>query len=156
ASNLGNVYLTLGRIADAARAYDRALAARPSFAEAQHNLGVALEALGRLEEARAAYERAYQLRPTRADSANNLANVLQYQGKPEEALGWFQRAREAEPTLTYAHSNALASMQYCPGVTLAGLATAHAEWDRLHAAGFRSAWRDFVNVPDPERPLRLG
>jgi predicted O-linked N-acetylglucosamine transferase (SPINDLY family) len=41
-------------------------------------------------------------------------------------------------------------------VTLAGLAEAHAQWELRHAAPLRATWRRFANMPDSERPLRLG
>ena len=45
--------------------------------------------------------------------------------------------------------------QYQSGVTLAGLARSHAEWDERHAACHRR--REAVDLDrDPERPLRLG
>ena len=54
------------------------------------------------------------------------------------------------------HGNLLFCEQYRAGVTPAGLAAAHAEWDRRHAAPLRAAWRPFSHDRDPHRPLRLG
>src|SRR5207248_3249779 len=48
------------------------------------------------------------------------------------------------------------TLHYQPGVTPAGLAAAHAEYQARHAAPFRATWRPFANDRAPERPLRLG
>jgi predicted O-linked N-acetylglucosamine transferase (SPINDLY family) len=46
--------------------------------------------------------------------------------------------------------------QYRPGVTLAALADAHAQWELRHGAPLRSGWQPFRPAVDADRPLRLG
>jgi Flp pilus assembly protein TadD len=47
-----------GKTDEAIRQYERALALRPDYSEAHHNLGVALQKEGRTEEARVQFEAA--------------------------------------------------------------------------------------------------
>ena len=54
------------------------------------------------------------------------------------------------------HGNLLFCEQYRAGVTPAGLAAAHAEWDRRHAAPLRAAWRPFEQRPQPASALAAG
>ncbi len=63
---------------------------------------------------------------------------------------------QLKPDSPGVHSNLLLSLHYRPGVTLAELADAHAEYDRMHAAPLRTAWRPHDNARDPNRPLRIG
>ena len=54
-----------------------------------------------------------------------------------------QQALLLQPDHAVCHSNLLLNEQYRPGVTLAGLAEAHAAWERQHAMPLRTAWRPF-------------
>ena len=54
------------------------------------------------------------------------------------------------------HSNSLLALQYQSGITLAELAAAHAEYDRLHAGGFETTRLIHKSDRDPHRRLRLG
>jgi predicted O-linked N-acetylglucosamine transferase (SPINDLY family) len=155
--HLGNLYQALGQPEEAIAAYRRALMLVPECAEAENNLAGLLESLDRLEEAEAAARRALAIQPRLAEAACTLASTLHAQGRVEEALEQYHHALAIKPNLIpYAHSKALFCEQYRPGVTLAGLAEAHAQWELRHATPLRATWRPFANVPDPERPLRLG
>jgi predicted O-linked N-acetylglucosamine transferase (SPINDLY family) len=155
--HLGNLYQMLGQREEAIAAYQRALAITPECAEAENNMAGLLESLDRLEEAEASARRALAIQPKLAEAACTLASVLHAQGRVEEALEQYHHALAIKPNLIpYAHSKALFCEQYRPGVTLAGLAEAHAEWELRNAAPLRTTWRPFANAPDPERPLRLG
>jgi predicted O-linked N-acetylglucosamine transferase (SPINDLY family) len=154
---LGNLYQALGQREEAIAAYERALVIAPNTAEAANNLAGLLESLDRLEEAEAAARRALAIQPRLAEAACTLASTLHAQGRVEEALEQYHHAIAIKPNLiSFAHSKALFCEQYNPGVTLAGLAQTHAEWERRHAAPLRGLWRPFANQPDPDRPLRLG
>ena len=91
-----------------------------------------------------------------AEANFSLANALKDQGKIDEAAAHYRRAVELKPDSAMMHGNLLLCEQYRAGVTPAGLAAAHAEWDRRHAAPLRAAWRPFSNDRNPHRPLRLG
>ena len=94
--------------------------------------------------------------PELAEANFSLGNALKDQGKIEEAAAHYRRAVELKPDSAMMHGNLLLCEQYRAGVTPAGLAAAHAEWDRRHAAPLRAAWRPFSIDRNPHRPLRLG
>lgn len=155
-SNLG-VLLHVERRLDEAEGYlRRAVALRPGYAEAHNNLGVVLKDLGRSGEAEQCFRRALELKPAYAGAMSNLAEAQKDSGRAEEAIATYRRALALEPDNAWLHSNLLLTLSYRPGVTLAELAEAHAEFERRHALPLRSTWAPHANTPDPERPLRLG
>jgi predicted O-linked N-acetylglucosamine transferase (SPINDLY family) len=155
-NNLGNVRQDQGKLDDALICYRRAVELKPEFAEAYNNLGNALGDQGNLDDALACFRRALELQPDYAEAHNNLGNILKDQGQPDEAVACYRRAVALRPDYAGAHSNLLLAMQYCAGVTEAGLAEAHAQYDRQHAASLRGAVHRRVNVLKPGRRLRLG
>jgi tetratricopeptide (TPR) repeat protein len=64
AYDVGNERRRQGRLADARRAYERAVRAFPGYAQAHAGLGATLQLLGALDEAKAAYADARRLDPT--------------------------------------------------------------------------------------------
>lgn len=83
--NLGNALYALGRAADAAASYLRAVDREPGYVEAWNNLGNALIDTGRAGEAIDAYRRALALDPHYADAHGNLAEAFAQLGRAEEA-----------------------------------------------------------------------
>jgi protein O-GlcNAc transferase len=155
--NLGNTLRLRGMQDAAIEAYRRALAIRPDYAEAEYNLADALRAQGQLGEAERAYRRALAIRPDYAKAKINLGGTLLAQGRVDEAIECFRHALDFQADLAPSiHSNLLFAEQYHPDVNLAGLAKAHADWNRRHAAPLKATWRPFENSRDPDRPLRLG
>jgi predicted O-linked N-acetylglucosamine transferase (SPINDLY family) len=141
---------------EAVACHRRALELKPDFADAHNNLGITLGVQGKLDEAVACYRRALELKPDHADAYNNLGNALKDQGALREAVACYRRAMELKPDFAQVHSNLLLTLQYCPEVTPATLAEAHAEYDRRHAAPLRGAFAQHENVRDRHGRLRLG
>lgn len=95
-NNLGEVYATQRRWADAALQYQRAVIAAPDEGYPRYNLGLALEALGRPEEAVPEFEaalRALNAPRERAEAHRALARVLLRLGRNSEAFGQLEQAR---------------------------------------------------------------
>jgi predicted O-linked N-acetylglucosamine transferase (SPINDLY family) len=155
-NSLGVTWMKRGEAEPAAACYRRAIGLRPRFFEAHSNLGNALKHLGRFDEAEAACRRAIELRPQCAEAWNNLGNAMTCQGKLDEADEAYRRALAIKPDFAEAHSDWLLMRQYRPGVTWAELSTAHAEYERRHAAPLRAAWQPQDPPRDPDRALRLG
>jgi protein O-GlcNAc transferase len=153
---LGSLLKELGQIGEAIACFDQALRIKPDSVDAHLNRGIALQIEGRISDARAAYQQALEHKPDSPQAHNNLGNAIKDEGKPHEALPCYRRALEIDPDYTVARDNLLMTLQYCDGVTPAGLAEEHAEYERQHALPLRSAWQPHANVRDPERPLRLG
>jgi Flp pilus assembly protein TadD len=81
---------------EALRYAEAAVAAKPTWAEAQVNLGVLCRALGLIDRACVAFERAFALRP-RAAEALTLARLFRARGALATAQGWEARALEMAP-----------------------------------------------------------
>lgn len=84
----------LGRLREAATAYEAALARWPDNVVAGIGLGNSLYALGDLPGAESAYRRAAQRHPERGVAFNNLAQVLADRGRLREAEEFARRAVE--------------------------------------------------------------
>ena len=155
--NIAKALQGQGRLREAEEHFLRAIRQRPNWAEAHVHLGFVYYSLRELTEAEASYRRALELEPDHVEALNSLgANILNNEGRIEEARVVYQQALALKPNHTGCHSNLVLNEQYAPGVTRAGLAEVHAEWERRHAASLRSSWRPFTRTRDPERPLRLG
>jgi tetratricopeptide (TPR) repeat protein len=76
----------LKRFDDALFSFDRAIALRPDFADAQHNRGAVLQDMLRLDEAIGAYGAAIKLHPDRAESYVNQGYCYLQTGRFTE--GW--------------------------------------------------------------------
>jgi protein O-GlcNAc transferase len=104
-NNHGNVLVQLGRHADAAVAYGRAVQLQPAHADAQAGLAGALAHRGELAAALAAIERAIALRPRDAAKHVNRGNILAALGASEAAIAAYRQAVALDPRLPAAHNN---------------------------------------------------
>jgi hypothetical protein len=87
-----------GRLDDASRAWERAVAAGAPAAPADYQLGLALAAAGRKEEAKAAFLRALTRSPSAPGASKELGVLALAQGNSAEARGRLERyIREAGP-----------------------------------------------------------
>jgi len=154
--NLGALLLDLGQVDEGMAILRRAIELQPHLAEGHYNLGIALYRANFLDEALDAYRRAIELNPAHAEAHCGLGVASLVAGKSEEASQHFHQALLLRPQYVIAHSNLVLCEQYRAGVTLAGLARSHAEWDGRHASHHRGSWQPWTLERDSERPLRLG
>jgi len=153
--NLGNALRDLGRPEEAVDAYRRALDMEPDNVETRVNLGNAFKELGRLAEAEASYREALLVQPDMAYIHFNLGAVFQDQCRIPDAIASFRRAIALQPDHVVAHSNLLMNIQYNPDTTPETLLSESMAWEKMHLARIRAA-ESHPNIPDPERPLRIG
>jgi tetratricopeptide (TPR) repeat protein len=113
ANNLGAALLAEGRVAEAARAFQRTVRAQPGAAgsasgpaAALFQEGMILQQAGRLEQAEAQYRRALSADPRFAEAWNNLGVVQAVQARYPEALESFLAAAALSPSLVSACDNA--------------------------------------------------
>lgn len=104
-NNLGIAYVEAGRIDDAMRQFEAALAIEPDHATAQSNLGVLYAQRGRLDEAMLAFRAALRSDPELADAQNNLGLVYLAKGAFGEAEQSFRAAMRIDPGYAKAHYN---------------------------------------------------
>jgi predicted O-linked N-acetylglucosamine transferase (SPINDLY family) len=110
-SNLGNALRETGDLEGAADACRRAIALRPTNAEAYVNLGGALHDLKRLDEAIATYRRALILDPRLTVAHYNLGLALYQRGRLDAATASFRQAVELNPGYTAAWNNLAVALQ---------------------------------------------
>ncbi len=102
---LGAALERLGRCADAADSYRKALAIDPGIAEIHFNLGVVLSNLGKVDQAEASYRRAIALKRDLAVAQFNLGALLQETDRLDEAIACYRNATAVEPGFLEAHTN---------------------------------------------------
>jgi type IV pilus biogenesis/stability protein PilW len=91
--NLGAEALRAGRVQDALKEFDEALAADENFADAHLGRGLVMEyGYGKLDEAEKHYRRAIELRPAFPEAHNNLGQLLAKRGRLQEAVVEFDEA----------------------------------------------------------------
>src|SRR5574338_865942 len=91
--DLGVEALRAGRLQDALREFDQALAANEKFPEAHLGRALVLElGFGRMDEAERAYRRAIALRPDYSEARNDLGQLLAKTGRYPQALVEFDAA----------------------------------------------------------------
>lgn len=112
-NNLGNALQNLGRFADAAESYRRALQLKPDFAVAHNNLGLVLQAMGQLDAALASYRRVSEIDPDYVNVHGDMGNILRELGRREEALACYRLALKLEPDNPDIHNNLGNVLQEC-------------------------------------------
>jgi tetratricopeptide (TPR) repeat protein len=95
--NLGNIFYSLDRKAEAAQRYLQAVELETEYVEAWNNLGNALAELERLDEAVRAYETALRFEPNYADAHWNLAETYEQLGHKEKAREHWQCYLREDP-----------------------------------------------------------
>jgi tetratricopeptide (TPR) repeat protein len=103
--NLGLLLYNQGRVGEAVREYEQALAIAPPEADLLGNLGVALHAQGKPAEARARFEDAVALAPNDAGMRLNLANAFAASGELDRAVQEYLEALRWRPSYPDAHAN---------------------------------------------------
>jgi len=102
---LGAANHGLGKLEEAAEAFQKALSINPNNHDAYSNLGNILRDIGKLEEAVDACLKAISLKPDYADAYSNLGNALRDKGKLEEAIEAFRTAISINPRHIDAYYN---------------------------------------------------
>jgi Flp pilus assembly protein TadD len=101
----GERLLVDGRISDAQRVFEKAIADDPDDARAWLDLGLAHEAREDLPSAERAYRRATDIDPRFAEAFNNLGVLLRERGELVEATSALERAASLDPNLSLARFN---------------------------------------------------
>ena len=102
---LGDALHQLGRLSEAATAYETALTGAPNLFDVLNNLGAIKLAQGRLSEAYRFYRRAVVAAPGNAIVRNNLGVVLRRLSYPTKAVACFAEAIKLDSGYAKAHRN---------------------------------------------------
>jgi Tfp pilus assembly protein PilF len=102
---MGQACLGAGRFDDAKTAFEKAIAAAPTYAEAHNNLGCLLLRQGKPQDAESAFRRALQAKPNYVQAISNLGAALGELERLDEAAAFCRQAIAARPDNAEAHSN---------------------------------------------------
>ncbi len=102
---LGNAFVNMGRIDEAIKQYQEALAINPGYAAAHVNLGNAFLQKGEVDDAISHYERALQIKPGEAEMHYNLGNAFLQKGSVDDAITQYQEALAIKPGYADAEVN---------------------------------------------------
>ncbi|MCG8544296.1 MAG: tetratricopeptide repeat protein [Alphaproteobacteria bacterium] len=102
---LGNTYLEMGSLADAAESFRRALSLDPSLPEAHFNLGVVLADQEDAVSAVASYRRAIEHAPQFFEAHFNLGDMLNQLGRLDEAVDSYRNAGALDPSAVDVQNN---------------------------------------------------
>ena len=101
----GERLLVNGRVSEAQRIFEKAIAEDENDARAWLDLGLSHEAGGHLQAARESYWRATEVDPAFAEAFNNLGVLEREAGELDRAIATLERAVELDPDLTAARFN---------------------------------------------------
>jgi tetratricopeptide (TPR) repeat protein len=104
-AELGMALQQVGKIAQAAQAYLKAVELNPAWAEMNAMLAIALQSIGEHDQAIVAYRKALALNPKDAQSHSNLGVLLQTLGRSQEAIEFLNKAVEIDPQFAEAYAN---------------------------------------------------
>jgi predicted O-linked N-acetylglucosamine transferase (SPINDLY family) len=102
---LGVLAYQVGYAAPALELIDRAIAARPDFAEAYFSRGNALYALQRYQMALESYDKAIEQNPLYAEAYSNRGGALNALGQPRAAVESYDKAVQLKPDYVDAYAN---------------------------------------------------
>jgi protein O-GlcNAc transferase len=131
----------------------RLVALQPSSALSIANLGVALAQSGHQDEALGYLDRAVQIEPSLSLAHTGRAFVLQETYRIAEAVEAYRMALVHDPLNLDARSGRLLCLHYLEGVSREAVLAEHLDYGRAVPAP--RSMRP-VNLPDPERRIRVG
>ena len=102
---LGVANKSLGKVAEATKAFINVTQYNSNFAEGFSNLGVALGDQGQLDDAMRAHKRAIKLKPAFFEAYNNMGTVLRKLGNLDECINSYKKAITLKPDYIEAHNN---------------------------------------------------
>jgi len=96
-TNLGNVYLRLGKLDQASECYKKSLKLDPQVPETLFNLGVIHHQQGKLEEAASYIESSLEIKPSFHEAYMELSKIYREQNQPDLAAACFIKVLAIKP-----------------------------------------------------------
>ncbi len=101
----GACYKAIGQLDAAVKCYEKAVALKPDYAEAQYNLGITHRELGQLDAAIKSYQDALAIKHAYPNVHNNLGNIFLELSQLKAAVDHFEWAVAYNPEFYIAHNN---------------------------------------------------
>lgn len=154
-TGLSDALRSLGQLHAAAECCEQAIRVSPNDAVAHVVYGQALAEMGKHQAALAEFERALGLQPDCAAACNELGVALHLWGRHEEARAHGDKAI-IRPDNDKSNSVQLFYLHYHPDIGAEEMASRHRDFAGRFELPLKADWRPHANVPDPQRPLRVG
>jgi predicted O-linked N-acetylglucosamine transferase (SPINDLY family) len=155
-NNLGVVLQDMNRSEESVARYQEAITIRPDYVDPWINLGNHYRDHARPEEAIRYIRRALEINPANPFVWNNLGCALGDQGLVAEGIDCYRAALARMPDNAHAFSNVLLNIHYLDSYTPEQIYAEHLEFGRRFGGRAAAFQAPHANVPDPERPLRIG
>ena len=155
-NDLGLCLVQLLRYVDAERVLQQALQLDPACTPARVNLGNLYLRMNDPESAEAMYRHALQEVPADALLWSHLAMSLCNSGRADESLECSRHALQLSPEDEVVRSNLIFALVLAPAATARDLLEETRRWSAQRAEALTAAAAAHTNLPDPERPLRIG
>lgn len=153
---VGNSLSALRYSNEAKRAFREALRLQPEFVPALISLGREFSQQGNLLESVRLTQQALALAPRSLEAHVNLGRDLSLLGDVVNATAHYRAARQIDPHYLPAWSGQLYCQLHDDKCTPETLYAEHRAFGS-HIEGIHEpSRRDYANLPDPDRPLRLG
>ena len=110
-NNLGNSYMSVGKVKQAQVALERAVEINPMLSESRTNLGNVYLKEGKINEAIDQYQTALEINPNDAKTYNNLGNAYVKAGRLDEAIREYDQSLKLDPNFLDVYKNL--SIAYC-------------------------------------------
>jgi Flp pilus assembly protein TadD len=104
-NQMGALFIRLGKPAEAATVFERAVVLAPFWSILHNNLALAYADLGQHEKAEATWRQALRLNPDHPRIHSNLSRFLIQRGRFVEGLAEAERALQTAPSLAWAQFN---------------------------------------------------
>ncbi|MBM3602008.1 MAG: tetratricopeptide repeat protein, partial [Alphaproteobacteria bacterium] len=152
----GRLLRAAGQVKAALDCYDKAVALAPDYAEAHLNRGNMLRELDQSDAALAAYEQSLAAKPGYVNAHANRATVFKDLGRLGDSVAELREIMRVSPDFLPAQSNLLVTIPYMSEYSAADVAREHRAFGERNEAPLIARRRPHLNLPDPERRLRVG
>ncbi|WP_263371020.1 O-linked N-acetylglucosamine transferase, SPINDLY family protein [Granulicella cerasi] len=154
--NLGNVYNMQGRHAAAELHYRAALHGMEDNVKLQNNLALCLRRQNRYAEAEKHYRRALEIDPHYVAALSNFSEFMALHGFMHESMMLLREALSTDPQHVESFSNLLFTLGHVDGITREQMFAEHLAFAARFEHPLLASQLPHANVPDPDRPLRVG
>lgn len=154
--NLGNAHSENGDRKQSIKYLHKALQLQPQNPDILCNLGAVFTEQGKLDDAVTYFRKAIAIKPDNPEALNNLGDALTKLGKVHEAEICLKKAISYNKNFAEAYSNLFLNAHYIPEQSVENLYLLHQSYVESYSHRQKTLQFDYENIPNPDRPLRIG
>ena len=153
--NLGIVLHNAILLDDAEKQFRKAIYYEPDHYRAMASLATLLITKGHILEAQNLCEKSLTINPKNALVYQNLGSIMLTYGKADEAIIFLKKSLKIQK-LYSADSSLLFTMNLVPTFSQSEIFEESASWGRRYAHSYARKNKRYLNIPQPERKIRIG